>query len=151
VARLAPPQDAAPTQQRAQDKNLARKDSDGEATVWSPRRLLRQEEARCADPPRATANASPAPQAVEQLDAGGACRCRLNRVIARSSALDVDLRQPLQPRREVPVPVASSSMLAGTSTMRMIVASRMTAIARPNPTCWKVTSSPEAMPRRRRP
>ncbi len=37
-------------------------------------------------------------------------------------------------------------MLAGTSTMRMIVASRMTAIARPKPTCWKVTSSPEAMP-----
>ena len=37
-------------------------------------------------------------------------------------------------------------MLAGTSTIRTIVASTMIATASPKPTCWKVTRSLEAIP-----
>lgn len=37
-------------------------------------------------------------------------------------------------------------MLAGTRMIRMIVASRSTAMANPKPTCWNMTRSPAAKP-----
>lgn len=40
----------------------------------------------------------------------------------------------------------SSSIAAGTSTMRTTVASSVTANARPKPNCWNITRSPSAKP-----
>ena len=37
-------------------------------------------------------------------------------------------------------------MVAGTSTMRTMVASRNTATAKPNPICWFAIRSPDANP-----
>ena len=62
-------------------------------------------------------------------------------------ALDADAWHPRQELRAVPVPRPRTRMAAGTSTVpTVVVASRDTATARPNPVCWFEIRSPGREP-----
>ena len=65
---------------------------------------------------------------------------------SRRSSLDLDPRQPLQPARQVPVPVTEQAHRRRQEHRADDVASIRSATAIPKPICWNMTRSPIAKP-----
>ena len=64
----------------------------------------------------------------------------------RHRPLDLDVRQPVEPARQVPAAPVEQGELLGRTIERMIVASSSSATATPKPICWNITSWPAAKP-----